>query len=1182
MGPLSRITTGAAGAAPKTIIKVERPKMLRMPCQYSRAFSASILLLLAFVSLASAAATYAINFTTDAAGANIASSVTQCGTAIYANTNVTCSAASKCTWSILGIAYNTSARFSDKSCPSAFEFVGQIDKDKTTPSIKIAGCAGVGKSVTVAVTNGSATASATLMVIPADPTNMQVCGKGDRCSTNPTSAIEGANITYIAFLDTNMGALGGDCSSYAYLSQEDKGVSDTINDFLNRMRGLPRYQESPPVEVHINQTVRFRNWTKIYANIASGALTESNIADALKPTNTAYTYDVNLTTKQCQDAQSSGDYCTLQCTNPARLDKTQTWPNINGAVPFSLTAYRDAVWVESNFTVGSTQKQTITDPATGRTYEANVFTLYPSGGDQGKSFKVNVQFFRPVKGYGLANNASMPFESEVRNFYLNVTAMDASGLPTNMSGIGGCTTGGNSLIFPNILSINVSSGYVKNFVVNLSSSGMGCPTTPTLSDPATEQQWYVYNCTSYKGSFIPKKLEMGISKPGLYKVTVSSIEGAQLLDCAKFPLPGIPIWVEAKGAVKIVVQGVPRNVSVEAPPEWFEWVPFDVNLSLRDGAGKVVTGNAYNVSLSIASGSVGNYAVKTPAGDSCVSPATCNCTTGLLSGKCTIRLRAEAPLNSDNPELKFTGVYHGKSTIRPGKDCPIGGAGYCPADGTATTKIWESQCANFTVSPPPGPVEIADKAIAQNLSYLVNEANAKNYLMGPLLVGMDPSTQTMGGNASLCYDQPPQRVELCVNATSGMFVTPPGAGLMCIKEYIYTPEVDGAISDHLNFGDMNLSRKKLLETFYYPRVVWGWGFIGPNSTPQSTCGFLAPPGQGTHGGKGYIIKFPAQPEFPGEGDYFNITATSVRNISLPSYNITWDKAGAALGYSSGGLSGCTCDAGNPQCCASPHMITGMDALLVVDDSADAVANGGALRMFGMDGTYREKYPFYSDDYGLITPQSIISDKRGNIFVADTGHRRIVIFKLANVSYAKGLPSIQKIQLVPDKLELTPPSITGATEYDPMGVSLDTFNRLFIAGLTNPGQEENYLVIQVYGPDLKTAVANYSELRPYATHADISVDPQGVFIYVADDEKKIRQFAYTETPQSCLTASLPGSDQQICETSGSRGKTSSGNQGYHLYIPCRHLGSGCWDSNCGLAAANGGRGFPLADGLAQRL
>ena len=228
----------------------------------------------------------------------------------------------------------------------------------------------------------------------------------------------------------------------------------------------------------------------------------------------------------------------------------------------------------------------------------------------------------------------------------------------------------------------------------------------------------------------------------------------------------------------------------------------------------------------------------------------------------------------------------------------------------------------------------------------INQVIAHNDQIGNNLIGWDGTK--MNGNYSICLES--YHVgRLCINGSDIQFDKVPIS--VCVKEFVYNPQTDSYISDHINYnGSTDFD-----SSFVYPQILWGWGYNASDATYTAN-------GMDANSGNSYSVKLT-----PGQvyTDFFNVTIALPLG-SLQPYNITNESV------------------------LNPHELQAPSGLLVMDKM-----NSGRLAKFTLPtppnpATFLEEY-----DTGITdtNAQAITYDNRGNVFVALTGVSKILILKV---------------------------------------------------------------------------------------------------------------------------------------------------------------------------------------------
>jgi|GEM_PF-3246274 len=609
-----------------------------------------------------------------------------------------------------------------------------------------------------------------------------------------------------------------------------------------------------------------------------------------------------------------------------------------------------------------------------------------------------------------------------------------------------------------------------------------------------------------------KIFKLKLDKPGWYKITA------------------YPISSSISASADIHITGHPESIFVSAPTEARQSIPYIVTAYLHDAAGNVVAGQegyVFQFNLTTTGSAAGKLSNGTHEG------RILNCTVDPLYGSCSMKV---TPTGAPGEIIiNVTGQIPGDDTTKL-------------KEGLAKTTIFESQCLEAYIDPPKPTTDMKNNMIETTNYPPVNIVNRKNYQLGEQYIGWDSNSKTMKGNEAICaYGYSRTQVRLCLNSSSGEFDPETGPGLFCLKQFVFTPQVDEEISDHLNLSgdkanDFDFMRKTDCQAgdsscFYYPKLLWGWGFKGLSQTdPYTTC---KTPDQG--------VGFKVQLGSPSiKALYFNLSATMTGNTSLPTFNMT---------------NASVVEGGSVNHPLSPYEIRGLEALFTLE-------RAGKLKRYAAEGGKAlEEYPSDPSHNALIgLPGGMAVDKKSNIYVTDRLSGRVLVFKATRTDTN---PATFMVDVIPKEGSLRvdtvkdpddSDSIKYTGKYQPYGVAYDSWDRIYIVGFTNPDGKGNCkgdnanedscnkLVIHVLNSNYTT---NTSYARKAPVHidtlsetdteikrdrADIAVSARGDKIYVADSGRKVLVFAFNES-----------GIKKVNEIS--------------LYMPCRHLGSGCWDDYC---------------------
>ncbi|NYZ78973.1 hypothetical protein H0N99_02395 [Candidatus Micrarchaeota archaeon] len=362
-------------------------------------------------------------------------------------------------------------------------------------------------------------------------------------------------------------------------------------------------------------------------------------------------------------------------------------------------------------------------------------------------------------------------------------------------------------------------------------------------------------------------------------------------------------------------------------------------------------------------------------------------------------------------------------------------------------------CTPYAIPPIVPSTPPLDRVIDNSIVPPINEVVAHNEKIGPQLVGWD-GTQ-MNGNYSICLES--YHVgRLCVNSTDIQFDKVPIS--VCVKEFVYNPETDAHISDHINYNgstDFDAS-------FRYPQIVWGWGYNASSET-YSACGM------GVSSGNKYSVKLT-----PGQvyKDFFNVTITLPLGPLQP-YNITNNSV------------------------LSPHELHAPSGLIVLDER-----NNGRLAKFTLPtppnpASFLEEY---NKDINGTNARSITYDNRGNIYVALTGVAKILVLRVTE-SYPPTITFLTEINVL----------TKNGTMFQPYGMDTDSWGNIYVVGNTNPDQPDNMMCINKYNNTFnlidsndccgnKSSSGKCSE-KYEGTVPAITVNEAGTEVYIVKDKKR---------------------------------------------------------------------------------
>ncbi|MEM3690403.1 MAG: hypothetical protein QXZ40_01575, partial [Candidatus Micrarchaeia archaeon] len=483
---------------------------------------------------------------------------------------------------------------------------------------------------------------------------------------------------------------------------------------------------------------------------------------------------------------------------------------------------------------------------------------------------------------------------------------------------------------------------------------------------------------------------------GVGTYTVSSADSLKFFNITGIYRLSVTTSDTLKGSASLSVSSAGiADIYIEVdPPAVFTEIPFTVIATMKDSANNTVTDFAGEVNLTcpplktIPSNVSLNITPIANRGVAVFSDIIAN-----SSGNVKCNITAFDPSTSVLKSKEFTVVM-----IKP-----LG-------------------CVNYTIPPTPTltpPVDtIVDSSVAPPVSYVMKH----NYDIGNLLIGYDPATRKIKGNYSICLESY-HSGKACFNMSAIQFDKAPVA--VCVKEFVYNPEADLRISDHLNYEGTG-GLEDLEDTFKHPEVLWGWGYY-PFSGTSSVC----------VGSDRYDVQFA-----PGNvyTDYFNITVT-LPLTALEPYNITNDSI------------------------LNPHELRSPEALLVVDHK-----DGGRLGKF----TLRVPSSWLEDYNGLIngkpipgaTPlidsnaQAIAYDNRGNIFIALTNSPKVQVVKIVR-SYPPTIHFVTEIDTITEDGQY----------FFPYGLDTDSWGNLYVLGNTYPDTVFNHICINKYDKEFKLNASN---------------------------------------------------------------------------------------------------------------
>ncbi len=596
-------------------------------------------------------------------------------------------------------------------------------------------------------------------------------------------------------------------------------------------------------------------------------------------------------------------------------------------------------------------------------------------------------------------------------------------------------------------------------------------------DKCTNKGDLKYECQANLFSGGALALKMKISASGRYKITATSANNG------------------ASGTDAVTIQAVPTKLRVDVPAKIYEDIPYTATAYVLDDQGHPVPGSE-KIPITLTLGSPDGATGTIDCGSGPVQ--SCTCKPDPLGGGCSATVI---------PTL------HGTLNVTATATKPGGGD---LTKGEGTTKVIESWCIEYDVKPPaPG----TGGDVMQQIPYpstgtemttidskgLLNAINATNMGIGNSLINLDAAgTLKDTPESKWCaFNTAKTHVKFCVGDDGGgMFAAEPG--IFCIHEHVYTPTVDSEISDHFNFQSNDLSHENLVNTFYYPHLLWSWGFSGvPLGTLfPATCG----------AGDRYQVNFTKITAAP---NYFKLNVTMTGSATLPPYDI---------------LTAPT---------KNPHEIKGVAGIYTLQKIP--ASDNSQLSLFNLSGGTRlEHYPnSIPPDTTFNNANAMAVDRKGDLYVADTLNMRILLFKAGQTN-----PRTVSAGIIPSSGTLTYTDKTnGQKPYYPLGIAFDSWNKMYIVGYTTvPATDTDILVIQVLNADSgHTELASWQE-TPTAdfdhSTASIAVDQRGINIYVGTADESVHHYT------------LDGSTISLADPAT-----------YAVWIPCRHLGGGCWSHSC---------------------
>jgi hypothetical protein len=405
--------------------------------------------------------------------------------------------------------------------------------------------------------------------------------------------------------------------------------------------------------------------------------------------------------------------------------------------------------------------------------------------------------------------------------------------------------------------------------------------------------------------------------------------------------------------------------------------------------------------------------------------------------------------------------------------------------------IEAAACVDYVIPPNPAIVPPFDEVVGTSATPPVRPVMKNNYDVGNKLIGYDPATGQMTGNYSICLESY-HSGRMCFNNTDIQYDSAPVS--VCVKEFVYNPEADQRISDHLHYN----GTADLQETFKDPEILWGWGYKALDGT-LTTCS----------GVDRYDLKLT-----PGHlyTDYFNLTVT-LPLTALEPYNITNETV------------------------LNPHELRGLEALMVVDQK-----DGGGLAKFDMKApaTWLENY----NGVGIAgvtpvvgsEPQAVAYDNLGHVFIALTKATRVQVLALAK----SNPPTVHFVREIETKSK-------SGEAFFPYGLDTDSWGNLYVLGNTNPDGVDNRICINKYNTTFDLVDSNdccgvkddtgECTEKWEGTAMDIASTEDGASIFVVRDKSRscswgvcswtgypfIHQYNATNVTQNISKISILGMD-----------------------------------------------------------